>query len=138
MKLRLLKRIKSWEEAGVVSASDVDANEIIESVRDDLEKLFNTRRGTVLVDQNFGLPDFTHLMNGYAAPEVELIEHDLLYQVRQYETRLGATNLAYQQPKNSSSSLNFSLNAMFKHKNQDMNLVANIQFYNDGSVSVSL
>ena len=40
MKLRLLKRIKRWEEAGVVSASDVDANEVMESMRDDLEKLF--------------------------------------------------------------------------------------------------
>jgi len=138
MKLRLLKRIKSWEEAGVVSASDVDANEIIESVRDDLEKLFNTRRGTVLVDQDYGLPDFTHLMNGYAAPDVEVIERDLLRQVRQYETRLASINLVYKQSKTPSSNLQFSMNAVFQHKNQDMNLVASVQFYNDGSVSVSL
>jgi len=138
MKPRLLKRIKSWEEAGVVSASDVDANEIMESVRDDLEKLFNTRRGTVLIDQNYGLPDFTHLMNGYAAPDVDAIERDLAQQVKQYEPRLLSINLAYKESKKPSGSLSFSMSASFAHKNQDMNLAVNVQFYNDGSVSLSL
>lgn len=138
MKLRLLKRIKSWEQAGLVSASDVDTNEIMESVCDDLEKLFNTRRGTVLIDQNYGLPDFTHLMNSYAAPDVAEIERYLLQQVRQYETRLLSTNLVYQQPGKSSIGVKFILNALFEHKNQDINLEANILFNDNGSISVSL
>ena len=74
MKPRLLKRIKQWGESGAISASEIDVNEMMESVRDDLEKLFNTRRGTVLIDEDYGLPDFTHMMNGYAAPDVDEIE----------------------------------------------------------------
>lgn len=138
MKLRLLKRVRSWEQAGVVSATDVDANEIMESVCDDLEKLFNTRRGTVLIDQDYGLPDITHLKNGYAAPDVDEIERDLLHQVRQYETRLTSVNLVYQQPGNDASSVKFGLNATFRHKKQDLSLAANILFNDNGSVSVSL
>ena len=138
MKLRLLKRIRSWEEAGVVSAADVDVIEIMESMCDDLEKLLNTRRGTVLIDQSYGLPDFTHLRNSYATPDIDEIERNLLHQVRKYETRLTSINLEYQQPGKGSSSIRFILNAMFEHKKQDLNIVANIRLNDDSSVSVSL
>jgi len=138
MKLRLLKRIKRWEQAEVVSASDVDVDEVIESLRDDLEKLLNTRRGTVLVDAEFGLPDFTHLMNGYAAPDVEQIERELLQQVRRYETRLETVELEYQQPDKRVASLKFGLNAMFHHKQHEINFSARLQFADNGSIAVSL
>jgi type VI secretion system protein len=138
MKLRLLKRIKGWEQADVVSASDVDVDEIIESLRDDLEKLLNTRRGTVLIDPGFGLPDFTHLMNGYADPDVEQIERELLQQVRRYETRLASISLDYQQSDRRAASLKFGLNASFLHKQHDINFSASLQFADNGSIAVSL
>jgi type VI secretion system protein len=138
VKLRLLKRIRNWEEAGVVSAADIDVFEIMESMCDDLEKLLNTRRGTVLVDQDYGLPDFTHLRNCYAAPDMDEIQQHLVYQVRKYETRLTSINLEYQQPGRISNGIVFVLNAVFKHKKQDLNFVANIQLNDDSSVSVSL
>jgi type VI secretion system protein len=138
MKLRLLKRIKRWEQAEVVSASDVDVDEVIESLRDDLEKLLNTRRGTVLVDPGFGLPDFTHLMNGYAVPDVEQIERELLQQVRRYETRLASVELDYQQPDRRTASMKFGLNASFQHKQHDINFSASLKFADNGSIAVSL
>jgi type VI secretion system protein len=138
VKPRLLKRIRSWEEAGMVSAADFDVIEIMESLCDDLEKLLNTRRGTVLVDLDYGLPDFTHLKNSYAVPDVDEIGHSLVQQVRKYETRLESINLEYQQPDKGSGSIRFVLNAMFKHKKQDLNFVANIQLNDDSSVNVSL
>jgi type VI secretion system protein len=138
MKLRLLKRIKSWEQAGFVSATDIEANEIMESVCDDLEKLFNTRSGTVLIDHEYGLSDFTHLWSGYAAPDLEEIELNLSQQIRQYEKRLTSVSLTYQQPGKDSAGVKFGLNATFEHKKQDMNLAANIEFSDNGSVSVSL
>jgi type VI secretion system protein len=139
MKLRLLKRIRNWEQAAVVSASDVDVDEVIESMREDLEKLFNTRRGTVLIDAEFGLPDFTHLMNGYAAPDAEQIERDLQQQVKQYEARLSSVTFDYQEAgRSTSTSLNFGLSAMLQHKQQDINFRASVQFADNGSVSVNL
>ena len=138
MKLRLLKRIKSWEEAGQVSASDIEINEVMESMRDDLEKLFNTRRGTVLIDQKYGLPDFTHLMNGYSAPDVEEIQRDILQQVRDYESRLKKLMVVAQDGKATGNSLGFGLTAVFDHKSQEQTLSANISIKDNGSVGVSL
>ncbi len=122
----------------MVSAADIDVFEIMESICDDLEKLLNTRRGTVLVDQDYGLPDFTHLRNSYAAPDMDEIEQNLVYQIRKYETRLTSISLEYQQPGRTSNGITFVLNAVFNHKKQDLNLVANIQLNDDSSVSVSL
>ncbi len=138
MKPRLLKRIRNWEEAGVVSASDVDVNEMMESLRDDLEKLLNTRRGTVLVDHDYGLPDFTYLMNGYAAPDIDEIQRDLLYQIKQYETRLDSISLSFHQPDNRATSVMFGLDAKFQHRNQPIDFIATVQFTDNGSVRVSL
>lgn len=138
MKLRLLKRIKSWEEAGQVSASDIEINEVMESMRDDLEKLFNTRRGTVLIDQKFGLPDFTHLMNGYSAPDVDEIQRDILQQVRDYDRRLTKLMVVAQDAKATGNSLGFGLTAVFDHKNQEQTLSAIISIKDNGSVGVSL
>jgi type VI secretion system protein len=138
VKLRLLKRIRSWEESGLVSAADVDVIESMESMCDDLEKLLNTRRGTVLIDPDYGLPDFTHLRNSYAAPDVKEIELNLVHQLRKYETRLTMINLEYQQADKGSSSIKFILNAMFEHKKQDLNFVVTVQLNDDSSVNVSL
>ena len=138
MKLRLLKRIKSWEEAGQISASDVEINEVLESMRDDLEKLFNTRRGTVLIDPNFGLPDFTHLMNGYSAPDVEEIQRDVLQQVRDYDSRLMKLNIVTKDTKIADNSLGFGLTAVFDHKNQEQTLIATISIKDNGSIGVIL
>ena len=138
MRLRLLKRIKGWEEAGEVSASEVDLTELVDSMRDDIEKLLNTRRGTVLIDENYGLPDFTHLMNGYSAPDSEEIQRDLVYQLRQYETRLSAVVLTPNANDKNASSLKFGLNAQFQHRDQLQDFVATLQFVDNGSISVSL
>ena len=137
MKLRLLKRINNWEQTGVVSASDADIDEVLESMRDDLEKLFNTRRGTVLIDDDFGLPDFTQLMNGYAAPDVDAIQRDMLNQVRRYEPRLAVKEMNFQQP-DGRGSLKFGLNATLRHKQQDLSFIATVQIAENGSIGVSL
>ena len=138
MKLRLLKRIRNWEQTRVVSASEADIDEVLETMRDDLEKLFNTRRGTVLIDEAYGLPDYTHLMNGYADPDVEEIERDMLNQLRRYEPRLAVTELQAQPPDNRSSSLRFGLNGTLQHKQQDLSFIATVQVADNGVISVSL
>jgi type VI secretion system protein len=138
MKLRLLKRIKGWEEAGQVSASEIEINEVMESMRDDLEKLLNTRKGTVLIDPNFGLPDFTHLMNGYSVPDVDEIERDILQQIRDYDRRLSKLMVRAQDDRATGNSLGFGLTAVFDHKNQEQTLSAIISIKDNGSVGVSL
>ena len=94
MKERLLKRLSQWEEANDEDYIEADSNAIADSIRDDLEKLYNTKRGTVLIDDNYGLPDFSHMLNGYAAPDVGAILQQLHLQAKQYEPRIKALKSA--------------------------------------------
>lgn len=121
-----------------MSSSEADITDLQESMRDDIEKLLNTRRGTVLVDEDFGLPDFTHLMNGYAAPDLEAIERDVLQQIKQYETRLSMVSLSLRESRGKTATIEFGLNARFQHRDQAQDFVATVNFADNGSIGVSL
>lgn len=134
MKERLLKRLSQWEEANGEDYVEADTNAIVESMRDDLEKLFNTKRGTVLVDVNFGIPDFSHMLNGYSSPDVGAIAQQLHLQAKQYEPRLQALKVSFVEQKNNPGKLQFQIDAKITVKGQDIPLNVTALLSDDGSI----
>ena len=137
MKERLLKRMSKWEQSSVVEHGEVDANTLVDSVRDDLEKLFNTRRGTVLIDENCGLPDFSQMLNGYSAPDAGSILQQLHLQAKQYEPRLQALHVKYVEQNRQPGRLQFQITGRLAHQGQDLPFNAFAMLSDDGSVSLS-
>jgi type VI secretion system protein len=134
MKERLLKRFSQWEDSMEVSFDEVDTNALMASIKDDLEKLYNTKRGTVLIDDNFGLPDFSQMLNGYAAPDVGSILQQLHLQTRQYEPRLHAVHVTYVDQKKYPGKLQFNISAKLKVKEHEIPFNVNALLSDDGSV----
>jgi len=137
MKERLLKRFSRWEEAGQASFEESDINALLESIRDDLEKIYNTRRGTVLIDEDFGLPDFSYMLNGYSAPDAGLILQQLLLQTKRYEPRLDALQVKYVEQKKYPGKLQFQLSARIKINDRELPFSINAYLSDDGSVSLT-
>jgi type VI secretion system protein len=137
MKDRLLKRISRWEQLESIDHDDIDANTFIESIRDDLEKLYNTRRGTVLIDENFGLPDFSHMLNGYAAPDTLAILQQLHLQAKNYEQRLQSLHVKYVEQSKYPGKLQFQVTANVNYKGQDIPFNAFALLSDDGSISLN-
>ncbi|MCP4075387.1 MAG: type VI secretion system baseplate subunit TssE [Gammaproteobacteria bacterium] len=137
MKERLLKRFSRWEEAGQASFEESDINALLESIRDDLEKIYNTRRGTVLIDEEFGLPDFSYMLNGYSAPDAGLILQQLLLQTKRYEPRLDALQVKYVEQKKYPGKLQFQLSARIKINDRELPFSINAYLSDDGSVSLT-
>ncbi|MDH5387808.1 MAG: type VI secretion system baseplate subunit TssE [Gammaproteobacteria bacterium] len=137
MQERLLKKISRWERALDTSIEILDVNELTDSIRDDLEKLYNTRKGTVLTDSDFGLQDFGQLFNGYAEPEIENIQKSLLMLTKNYEKRLSSVSIQYNETKNSDN-LCFIVSAEFNHNDQDINFTVNVNLFGDGSVTLDM
>jgi len=135
MNERLLKKINRWEVAENIAIIDIDVNELTASIRDDLEKLYNTRKGTVLIDDEYGLQDFVHIFNGYSAPDVEGIQKSMAALTKTYEKRLSTINVEFQEAKNSDS-LCFLITARFIHHGQDLPFSINAYLYGDGSVTL--
>lgn len=137
MKERLLKRFSQWEESTEINLDDVDSNALIESIKDDLEKLYNTKRGTVLIDENFGIPDFSYMLSGYVAPDVGAILQQIHLQTKQYEKRLHAVHVAYVEQNKFPGKLQFQVTAKLQIKDQELPFSVAIYLSDDGSVSIS-
>jgi len=137
MKERLLKRISQWEESTEVNFEDVDANTLMESIKDDLEKLYNTKRGTVLIDDNFGMPDFSYMLSGYSSPDIGLILQQIHLQTKQYEPRLHALHVTYVEQNKYPGKLQFQITAKLKVKEHDMPFNVYALLSDDGGVSLN-
>jgi len=137
MKERLLKRIRRWSTEEQSGLQELDGPELVESVRGDLELLLNTRRGTVLVDDDFGLPDLTHLTNGYGQPEVDDLSHELGQQIKHYEPRLSGISVRYIGDQGKQRQLAFSITADIRQKRQNIPFSMRIIMNENGSTSVT-
>jgi type VI secretion system protein len=137
MKERLLKRFSRWEESSDASFDEVDANTLIESIRDDLEKLYNTKRGTVLIDESFGIPDFSYMLSGYTTPDVGAILQQIHLQTKQYEPRLHALQVSYVEQNKFPGKLQFQITAKLNIRNIDQPFSVFALLSDDGSVSLS-
>ena len=138
MKERLLKRFSHWEQASGEDYLEGDTNVLVESVKDDLEKLYNTKRGTVLIDDNFGMPDFSYMLNGYAAPDANAILQQLHLQAKNYEPRLQALHITYVEQKAFPGKLQFNINAKLRLKEQETPFHVMALLSDDGSVELSI
>ena len=136
MKERLLKRVSAWEELTEGSSYELDINTLVESIKDDLEKLYNTKRGTVLIDDDFGIPDFSYMLNGYSAPDVGLILKQLHLQTKKYEPRLQAIHVNYVDQNKFPGKLQFQISAEIKTKEQAVPFSVNALLSDDGSVNL--
>lgn len=137
MEERLLKRFSRWQDSNDVSYDEIDVNALIESIKDDLEKLYNTKRGTVLIDDNFGIPDFSHMLNGYSAPDVGSILQQLHLQTKQYEPRLHALHVNFIEQNKFPGKLQFQITAKINYKDQEQPFNVFALLSDDGSVSLN-
>jgi len=137
MKERLLKRFSRWEESAQFGPEEADSSTLVESIKDDLEKLYNTKRGTVLIDNNFGIPDFSYMLNGYTAPDVGFILQQLHLQAKQYEPRLSGLHVKYVEQNRFPGKLQFQISAGVQINERELPFNVNAFLSDDGSISLS-
>lgn len=137
MRERLLKRFSRWEEPTAAGFEEADTNALIESIKDDLEKLYNTKRGTVLIDEDFGIPDFSYMLNGYSAPDVGQILQQLHLQTKKYEPRLEALQVKFVEQNKFPGKLQFLISAKVNVNERELPVSVNAFLSDDGSVSLS-
>ncbi|MBW2125727.1 MAG: type VI secretion system baseplate subunit TssE, partial [Deltaproteobacteria bacterium] len=90
---RLLERIRSWKKHPERRAKE-DPKRLIDSVLNHLQKILNTRHGTVPIAEDFGIPDFTEFANDYPN-SVRRIERAIRNTIQRYEPRLKAVRVNF-------------------------------------------
>jgi type VI secretion system protein len=90
---RLLERIRRWEKEPL-SRERENPKRAVESVVRHLQRLLNTRQGSVTIAEDYGVPDFMHLLRG--GPEAPGgVEITLRNVIEKYEPRLSSVRVRY-------------------------------------------
>ncbi len=90
---RLLERIQLWEKEPDRRSRE-DSGRTIDSVMAHLQRILNTRQGSVQIAEDFGLPDFTDLIDNY--PEsIRDLERSIRKMIQRFEPRLSAIQVKF-------------------------------------------
>ncbi|RLB43297.1 MAG: type VI secretion system baseplate subunit TssE [Deltaproteobacteria bacterium] len=90
---RLLERIRNWKKHPERRAKQ-DPKRLTDSVLNHLQKILNTRHGTVPIAEDFGIPDFTEFANNYP-DSLRGIERAIRNTILRYEPRLKAVRVNF-------------------------------------------
>ena len=137
-KERLLKRIRNWSvnESAAYFVHDLDG--FTQSVMDDLSKLYNTRRGTVIIDPKFGVPDYTSMMSNMNPTEIEKLMRAFILVTNQYEKRLKNLSIRQEFREEDKGLIRFKANCKINFNEQLYALIFDILLQGDGSVALQI
>ena len=131
---RLLERIRSWEKHPQRRATG-DPKRRIDSVLRHLQRILNTRHGTVPIAEDFGIPDFTEFAHSY--PEsLRTVERAIRNTIQRYEPRLRAVRVNFLPQDEDVLTLRFQIVA--KLATEDTNLPVTFESILDSEGKVTL
>ena len=106
---RLLERIASLEAGGASKKNLTTEQVLVASIQAHLQRILNTRQGSVPIDPQFGVPDFTNLAGSFSVGSTPEIVKDLTRMISSYEPRLLQPKITVAKAENEVLSLSFQL-----------------------------
>lgn len=134
---RLLERISHWAD-GEERTSQTRVDILLHSVMNHLRRLLNTRQGSVLLDEQFGVPDFTNIAGGLSAGSNRQIEEAIRRMVLRYEPRIKSPKVTLAQSGSDVLSISFQLEGMLEVDQRDIPVQLSTVVGASGKVSVSV
>lgn len=92
-----------------------DPRQMIRSVQAHLQRILNTRHGNVPIAVDYGIPDFTNLMNDFHDSRQSL-ERTIRNTILKYEPRLKAVRVAFLEQEEDKLTLRFQISAQLVMK----------------------
>lgn len=105
---RLLERIANLDD-GRARSHQTQVEVLIESIRAHLQRILNTRQGSVPIDPHFGVPDFTNLAGSSMSGSTQEVAASITRMVARYEPRLKSVQVQLAESGSEVLSLSFTL-----------------------------
>lgn len=134
---RLLERIVSLQ-AEVGRSRLTQAEALIQSIREHLQRILNTRQGSVPIDAEFGVPDFTNLAGSFATGETTQIIDNMTRMIARYEPRLKSPRIQVAEGAQEVLSLSFTLDGLVSIDDRDIPIHLATRVSSDGRVSLAV
>lgn len=106
----LLERIRNLDKRAGVS-TDRETSRSIQSILQHLRKILNTRQGSVLIADDYGMPDLTNFPGENLSEAAGELEEIMMTIIQRYEPRLINVKVGFEPEANDSSTLRFKLSA---------------------------
>ncbi|MEO7031583.1 MAG: type VI secretion system baseplate subunit TssE [Herbaspirillum sp.] len=133
---RLLERISDWETGGE-RTNHIQVDILVRSVMAHLRRLLNTRQGSVQIDAQFGVPDFTNIAGGLTTGTTRDIEEEIRRMVSKYEPRLKSPKVILNRDVTDVLSIHFNLSGMLEVDNREIPLQLSTIVGANGKVNVT-
>ncbi len=90
--------------------------QLISSVSRHLKLILNTRRGTVLIDPDYGMPDFSEMPVDLASSKTDLMKDGIKKVVEKYEERIIDVTITIEPKTDNNLSMHFGLSGTIIHE----------------------
>src|SRR5690554_5240509 len=132
---RLLERLSGLgadADLGQISRAEI----LVNSILDHLHRILNTRHGSVPIDPDFGVPDFTNLAGSFSTGSTEQIVQDMGRMIQRYEPRLRQPQIAFAASQDEVLSLAFSITGMVSVDDREIPVRLTSHVASNGKVSL--
>lgn len=109
---------------------------LVNSILDHLHRILNTRQGSVPVDPDFGVPDFTNLAGSFSTGTTDQIIQDMSRMIQRYEPRLHQPQINFATSQDEVLSLAFSISGTVRVDDRDIPIRLTSQVASNGKVSL--
>ena len=106
-RLRRMQHEKDWRDSAEVE-------DVLQSVIDYVTKILNTRQGSTVLGDAFGIPDFTSTGVNFTSEDIPRLEREIAAFIEHCEPRLCHVTVHFTPDASSPLQMSFSLNAELK------------------------
>lgn len=136
MQERLLERLRRIE-ADPEHRGVTDPNRLIHSIMLHLQRVLNTRQGSALIDDDYGVPDFTDLAANFSQETVRDLTRAIRQVINKYEPRLTGVQVIPDQLEKNLLELTLKIEGRLQvAPNQDVPVAFETLVDPDGKISV--
>ncbi len=132
---RLLERLRATE-ANPDRRETQDTNRLINSILNHIQRILNTRQGSTLMAEDYGIPDFTDMSGVYQSEAMRAIERSIKEVIIKYEPRLEKVSIGFLPEEDDILAMHLKISALIRDQN-DMPVEFNTIISGDGKVNVS-
>jgi len=132
---RLLERIASLgadAERSHITRSEI----LVDSILEHLRRILNTRQGSVPIDPQFGVPDFTNLAGSFSSGTTGQMIEDMTRMIQRYEPRLRHPQISFTAVQDEVLTLAFAINGFIAVDNREIPVRLSSQVASNGKVSL--
>jgi type VI secretion system protein len=132
----LLERIRNLEKDPDGSV-DKETSRGTQSILQHLRKILNTRQGSVLIADDYGMPDLTNFPGENLSEAAGELETVMKLIIQKYEPRLSNVKIGFEPDLNDTSTLRFKLSAeLISEQNKKMPVLFETVVTSEGMVRV--